>query len=253
VSNAEFAGKVALITGASRGIGAATARRLSALGANVVMAARSRDALDALAKELSVSGGTALAVPTDVSVSAELDALIAAVRDRFARLDILVNNAGVMPTAARIERISRGDWESVLAVNLTAPWYLSCRAHDLLAAGGGVIVNVSSTAAQYPSIGLAAYNTSKAALSMMSRSCALEWARDGIRVVTVIPGKTDTEMVRPILDFIENRNIPPNPMKRIGTAEEVAESIAYLVSERAAYITGATLVIDGGELINAAT
>ena len=248
-----MAGKVAVITGASRGIGAATARRLSALGAHVVLAARSRDALDTLVKELSATGATALAVPTDACVPSDLDRLIAAVRDRFAQLDILVNNAGVLPPASRSEKISLEDWESVLAVNLTAPWYLSCRAHNLMREGGGVIINVSSTAAHYPSIGLSAYNVSKAALSMVSRSCALEWARDGIRVVTVVPGKTDTEMVRPIIDYIERQNIPPNPMKRIATPEELAESIAFLASDRASYITGATLVVDGGEMINTAS
>ena len=252
MADAEFAGKVALITGASRGIGAATARRLAAGGADVVVAARSRDALNALAEELSAGGTTALAVATDVSVPAELDNLVAAVRDRFARLDILVNNAGVLPAAARTERISREDWESVLAVNLTAPWYLSCRARELMRAHGGVIVNISSTAAHYPSVGLSPYNVSKAAQSMMSRACALEWARDGIRVVTVVPGKVETELVAPILDYINAKNIPPNPMNRIGTAQEAAEAIAFLVSDRAAYITGSALVIDGGELVNSA-
>jgi 3-oxoacyl-[acyl-carrier protein] reductase len=252
VSDAELAGKVALVTGASRGIGAATARLLSAMGAKVAVAARSRAALDALVHELSPDGSTALAVTTDLSVPSELDSLITAVQERFARLDILVNNAGVLPAATRTERISREDWDFVLAVNLTAPWYLSCRARELMP-DGGVIVNVSSTAAHYPSVGLSAYNASKSAMSMMSRSCALEWARGGIRVVTVVPGKIDTELVRPILDFIEDRKIAPNPMKRVGTAQEVAESIAYLVSDRAAYITGSTLVIDGGELINTAT
>lgn len=250
--DSELTDRVALVTGASRGIGAATARRLSAMGASVVVTARTRDAIQALVDELSPDGSTALAVAADVSVPAELDRLVESARDRFGRLDILVNNAGVLPPATRAEKISREDWDTVLAINLSAPWYLSCRAHELMK-DGGVIVNISSTAAHYPSVGLSAYNVSKAAMSMMSRSCALEWARDGVRVVTVVPGKIDTEMVRPILDFIADRDIPPNPLKRVGAVEEVAEAIAYLVSDRAGYITGSTLVIDGGEMLSTAT
>ncbi|MER5671058.1 SDR family NAD(P)-dependent oxidoreductase [Pseudonocardia alni] len=251
MSDPQLHGKVAVVTGASRGIGAATAARLHALGAVVVLAARGKDALDALAAELSADGSTAIAVPTDLSVPADLDALVATVQERFGRLDVLVNNAGVLPPAMRTEKITLADWNAVLAVNATAPWYLSCRAQPLMTRGG-TVVNVSSTAASYPSIGLSAYNASKAALSMMSRSCALEWARHGIRVVTVVPGKIDTELVRPIMDYLDARDLSPNPLGRVGTAEEVAETIAFLVDVRASYITGSTIVIDGGELLASA-
>jgi NAD(P)-dependent dehydrogenase (short-subunit alcohol dehydrogenase family) len=252
VSEAELAGKVALVTGASRGIGAATARKLHALGAKVVVAARGRDALNALVADLSPEGDRAMAVTTDLSVASDLDGLVTAVQDRWGRLDILVNNAGVLPTASRTEKISREDWDALIAINLTAPWYLSCRARELMR-DGGAIVNVSSTAAHYPSVGLSAYNVTKAGMSMMSRACALEWARDGIRVVTVVPGKVNTEMVRPILDYIEARNERPNPLNRIGEPEEVAECIAYLAGPHARYITGATIAVDGGELIRVAS
>ena len=246
MTETELAGKVALVTGASRGIGAATARKLHALGAKVVLAARGREALNALVSELSPEGDSATAVTTDLGVASDLDGLVTAVQDQWGRLDILVNNAGVLPQASRTEKISRAEWDALLTVNLTAPWYLSCRARELMT-DGGVIVNISSTAAHYPSIGLSAYNVSKAGMSMMSRVCALEWARDGIRVVTVVPGKVNTDMVRPILDYIEAHNERPNPLNRVGEPDEVAECIAYLAGPRARYITGAHLQVDGGQ------
>jgi NAD(P)-dependent dehydrogenase (short-subunit alcohol dehydrogenase family) len=248
----ELSGKIALVTGASRGIGAATARKLYSQGAKVVLAARGADALNALVAELSPEGDRAMAVTTDLSVPSDLDGLMTAVRNRWGRLDILVNNAGVLPPASRLEKVTREEWDDVLALNLTAPWYLSCRARELMTEGGA-IVNVSSTAAHYPSIGLGAYNVSKAAVSMMSRACALEWAREGIRVVTVVPGKVDTELVRPILDYIEARKEKPNPLNRVGQPEELADCIAFLVGPHARYITGSTIAVDGGELIRVAS
>jgi NAD(P)-dependent dehydrogenase (short-subunit alcohol dehydrogenase family) len=111
------------------------------------------------------------------------------------------------------------------------------------------VVNISSTAALYPSVGFSAYNASKAALSMLTRTLALEWARDGIRVVGVAPGKVDTAMVRPIVDYGARNGLPLNPLDRIGRPEEVAALVAYLASDRAAYITGSIVTIDGGEVL----
>ncbi|MEY2475186.1 MAG: hypothetical protein QOG87_501, partial [Actinomycetota bacterium] len=153
--------RVAVVTGASRGIGAATAARLAADGCAVVLAARSTDYLEMVAKEIDAVGGEALVVPTDVGDLAALDALVAATLARFGRLDVLVNNAGVLPKATRAEKLSVEEWRSALDLNLTAPWYLACRAKEAMSQGG-VVVNVTSTAAQYPSVGFSAYNASKA-------------------------------------------------------------------------------------------
>jgi NAD(P)-dependent dehydrogenase (short-subunit alcohol dehydrogenase family) len=248
--------RVAVITGASRGIGAATARRLATDGATVVLAARTADALEALATEVRTAGGRALVIPTDLGVGGELDRLIETVEAELGRLDILVNNGGVLPPARRAERLTREAWDQVIAVNLTAPWYLGCRAHDLMIKGerpGGVIVNVSSTAAMYPSVGLLGYATSKAALTMVTRASALEWARDGVRVVAVAPGKVDTELVAPIVEYTEKNELALNPLGRLGRPEEVADLIAYLVDDRASFITGSTFTIDGGELVGLST
>lgn len=240
-------GKIALVTGASRGIGAATAHRLAAAGATVVLAARNQAALAEVRTAIESTGGTALSVPTDIADEAALAALMGAVDEKWGRLDILVNNAGVLPPARRLERVDRTEWDAVIALNLTAPWYLSTRAHELMK-DGGAIVNVSSTAAAYPSIGLATYNVSKAALAMLTRCCALEWARHRIRVNAVMPGKVDTAMVGPILDYVKKQGMSINPLGRVGEPEEVAELIAFLVGDAAGYITGTTVAIDGGEV-----
>lgn len=115
---------------------------------------------------------------------------------------------------------------------------------------GGAIVNVASTAALYPAVGLSPYNITKAGLAMLTRSCALEWAKHRIRVNAVVPGLVDTKMARPVLDYLESNDLPVNPLGRIGSVEEIAELVAFLTGPSAGYITGALIPIDGGELIS---
>jgi 3-oxoacyl-[acyl-carrier protein] reductase len=243
--------RVAIVTGASQGIGAATARALAADGFAVVLAARSSERIDMLAAEIGDQGGRTAAITTDVSDTDAVEHLVDETVRRFERLDVLVNNAAQMPTATRSEKMSLDAWSNALAVNLTGPWWLANRAHDAMVASGegGVVVNVTSTAATYPSVGFAAYNASKAALSMLTRTLALEWARDGIRVIGVAPGKIDTPMVEPILAWTERQGIPVNPLGRVGRPDEVASLISFLVSERASYMTGNIVTLDGGELL----
>jgi NAD(P)-dependent dehydrogenase (short-subunit alcohol dehydrogenase family) len=241
---------VALITGASRGIGAATARRLAVDGFRVVLAARRAEALSLLAGDLLAMGSETLVVPTDLSDLSAIDALLDTTRDWAGHIDALVNNAGVLPPAVRGERMPIEEWQSTLLLNVTAPWYLATRARPLMDAGA-VVVNISSSAAYYPSIGLSAYNVSKAALNMVTRCLALEWAADGIRVVGIAPGKVDTELVVPVMEWVERTQQSTNPMGRLGTPEEVADLVAYLAASRAGYVTGSIFAIDGGELLTA--
>jgi NAD(P)-dependent dehydrogenase (short-subunit alcohol dehydrogenase family) len=242
---------VAIVTGASRGIGASTARRLARDGFAVVLASRSIEALEALASEIRQAGGTALGVETDIAEPTDGERLVSTALEHFGRLDVLVNNAGVLPPATRSERMTLETWSQALAVNLTGPWWLANRAFDAMASAGagGVIINMTSTAATYPSVGFAAYNASKAAFSMLTRTLALEWARHGVRVVGIAPGKVDTVMVEPIVAFTEQQGRQLNPLGRIGEPDEVAELVAFLVSDRAAFITGSIIAIDGGELL----
>jgi NAD(P)-dependent dehydrogenase (short-subunit alcohol dehydrogenase family) len=244
----EFAGHRVLVTGASRGIGAAVARRLAAAGADVVVTARDVDALQALAAALRGYGVRSVAVGADLTDRASLAALMARVHDELGGLDVLVNNAGVLPAAARAERTDWAQWDATLGVNLAAPWFLACRAKEMMERGG-VVVNNASTAAYYPSRGLVAYNVSKAAMLMLTRVLALEWARDGVRVVGIAPGKVDTELVAPILAWAARHDRTLNPSGRIGQDHEIAELVAFLASGRADYITGTTLPVDGGELL----
>jgi NAD(P)-dependent dehydrogenase (short-subunit alcohol dehydrogenase family) len=242
--------RVAIVTGASRGIGAATAAALAKGGAAVVLAARSVDDLKAVAAAIHAAGGEAMVVRTDATDLAQLDALVEATLARYGHLDVLVNNAGLLPTAVRSERMAVSDWRHAFDLNVTAPWYLACRAKEaMVTGGGGVVVNVSSTASLYPSVGFSAYNASKAALSMLTRTLALEWAAEGIRVVGVAPGKVDTALVAPIIAFAERHDLPLNPLGRIGRPEEIADFIAYLASDRASFVTGSIVTIDGGEVL----
>jgi NAD(P)-dependent dehydrogenase (short-subunit alcohol dehydrogenase family) len=245
--------RVAIVTGASRGIGAAVARRLAGDGAAVVLAARSSDAISELAEEIKEAGGHALAVPTDLVDETAIDNLVTVVRDEYGIVDVLMNNGGVLPPARRLERYSREEWDAVLAVNLTAAWSLSTKVQPLMKIEGGVIINVASTAAYYPSVGLGLYAVSKAALAMLTRAAAIEWARHNIRVVGIAPGKVDTVMVRPIVEYLEDHEMPMNPLGRIAAPSEVSDLVAYLVSDRAAFVTGTTIAIDGGELATVPT
>lgn len=244
--------RVALVTGASRGIGAATAVELARTGHDLVLAARTPKGLHDTAEEVRAAGGSAQVVACDVIDPGALTDLVAAVGAEQGRLDVLVNNAGVLPEARRTERFSRAEWDDVLELNLHAPWFLACRAKELMTTGGGaggVVVNLASTAGFYPSRGLVAYHVSKAAVIALTRALALEWARDGVRVVAVAPGKVATEMVEPILAWVERTGTPLNPLGRIAAPQEVAGLIAFLCDDRASYMTGSIVTTDGGELL----
>lgn len=243
-----FDGRRVLVTGASRGIGAAIARRFADLGADVAVTARSAEAVQVLAGRLRQAGTRAVAVPADLTDRDSLAALTDRVGEEFGGLDVLVNNAGMLPAAALAAGVGWAEWDQVIGLNLSAPWFLACRAKELMGSGG-VVVNNASTASYYPSRGLVAYNVSKAGLVMLTRVLALEWARDGVRVVGVAPGKIDTELVQPVVRWSEKTERPLNPMRRIGQDHEVADLVVFLASDQAGFITGVTVPIDGGELL----
>lgn len=241
--------RIALVTGASRGIGAAVATKLAVEGFVTVLVARSQQGLEDLSGLIAENGGECVTIAADVAVQADLDNVINTVESQFGHLDVLVNNAGVLPTAKRAEDIELSEWRRAFDVNVTATWYLTSRCKPLLVrSGAGAVVNVSSVAAFVPATGLSAYNASKAAVAMLTRTLAVEWARDRIRVVGVAPGKVNTDMVAPILAYGKQRNIKANPSDRIAEPAEIADLIAYLVDQRAAYITGSIITIDGGEV-----
>jgi NAD(P)-dependent dehydrogenase (short-subunit alcohol dehydrogenase family) len=242
-------GRVALVTGASRGIGASTARKLSEVGASVAVTARTEAALQEVAASLD-SGAGSLAVPADMARTEDLDRLVDEVVERFGKIDILVNNAGLLPEAKQIYDVHVDEWEHVLDVNLRAPWYLSKLVHPhMKSAGGGNIVNISSTSGLHHDIGLGVYGISKAGVVMLTEVCGKEWARDNIRVNCIAPGVVKTELATPVMDYLKKRDLKPNPLNLYGEPEDVAELVRFLVTDSSRYMTGALIRLDGGELL----
>jgi dehydrogenase/reductase SDR family member 4 len=242
-------GKVALVTGASRGIGAAIARELAAAGARVALAGRDERTLREVAGTLPRGDG-ALAVPTDVTRTADLERLVAQVVEKLGAVDVLVNNAGVLPPAKQIYGVDLEEWQRVMETNLRAPWYLSKLVHPhMRARGGGAIVNVASTSGLHHDIGLGVYSISKAGVVMLTEVCAKEWARDRIRVNCIAPGIVKTELAGAIMEYLQSRNMKPNPMNLYGEPEDIARLVRYLVTDESRYMTGSIIRIDGGELL----
>lgn len=242
-------GKVAIVTGASRGIGASIARNLADIGAFVAVTARSEAALDDVAASLD-SGRDSMAVPADIARTEDLDKLVDEVVERFGKIDILVNNAGLLPEAKQIYNVDVDEWEHVLDVNLRAPWYLSKLVHPhMKTAGGGSIVNISSTSGLHHDIGLGVYGISKAAVLMLTEVCGKEWARDNIRVNCIAPGVVKTELAAPVMKYLQERDLKPNPLNVYGEPEDVADLVRFLVTDNSRYMTGAVIRLDGGELL----
>jgi len=249
----EFSGRVALITGAARGLGLAAAERFLAGGARVVINVRRPEQAAAAAARLGESGGgeRVLVLPGDVASSATVRAMVAQALDRFGRLDVLVNNAAAA-FSTRFEQIGEEEWRRAVDVNLTAAFLCIQAALPAMKANRyGRVVNLSSTAGKSVStLGGAHYTASKAGLLGLTRAAAKELGPHGITVNAVCPGLIDTELTRehatPEQLAVHARSFP---VPRLGTAAEVAELISFLASERAGYITGAAIDINGGDLM----
>ncbi|MCW2953118.1 MAG: family NAD(P)-dependent oxidoreductase [Conexibacter sp.] len=248
--NGTLADQVAVVTGASRGIGAATARALAEAGATVALAARDAARLEQLAAEIEAAGGTALSVPTDIGDPEAVERMVARTLDAFGRLDIAVNNAaggGHPPTP--FTDVAVADFDSALAINLRGTFL--CLKHEIAAmldSGGGAIVNMTSTAGLEAVGGLAAYVSTKHGIVGLTKVAALEYAARNIRVNAVAPGPILTEQLERAGEAMQQGAARTVPMHRIGRPEEVAAAIAWLCSDAASFITGATIPIDGGKL-----
>jgi NAD(P)-dependent dehydrogenase (short-subunit alcohol dehydrogenase family) len=244
-------GRVAVVTGASSGIGAGLAEALAGAGAHLVLAARREEALQALAKRLGESHGVeTLVVPCDVARDADLERLVEAARARFERMDVLVNNAGINEIVPA-EDESEETWRRVLDVNLTGAFLCAQRVgREMLAAGSGSIVNVASVLGLVASaqIKQASYVASKAGLVGLTRELAGQWARRGVRVNALAPGWFETEMTAEMfgdersLRWIRSRD----PMGRAGRVDELAGPLLFLASDASSYVTGQVLAVDGG-------
>jgi 3alpha(or 20beta)-hydroxysteroid dehydrogenase len=245
---ADLTGKVAVVSGASRGQGAAIARRLAAAGASVVLG-------DVLVDEGSATaaaiGPSARFTALDVADEAAWDEAVATARDVFGGLDIVVNNAGVLRKAP-IDETSVADLRAVLDVNLVGT-FLGVRAAARWARPGGAVVNVASIAGAVGVAGQSAYGASKFAIRGIARCAAIELGPKGIRVNTILPGAVDTAMLHGAVGAGPPPRAATTPLRRVGRAEEMAEVVAFLASDAASYLTGAEVVVDGGLIAGLAT
>ena len=244
----DFTGRVALVTGAARGLGRAAAVRLHERGAFVAVNIRGADRAETAAREI---GDGVLAVPGDIAADGVPETIVARTLDRFGRIDILVNNAA-LPLTTRFEQISAEEWRQAMEVNLTAPFLLIQAALPAMKRQGyGRIINISSTAGRMVStLGGAHYTTSKTGLLGLTRAAAKELGKYGITVNAVCPGMIDTELTRESASTeVLNRLARGYPVPRLGTSIEVADLICFAASECAGYITGASLDINGGDLM----
>jgi 3-oxoacyl-[acyl-carrier protein] reductase len=264
----DLAGKVAIVTGGSQGIGLAIAQKLAAEGARVVVAARRAEAAQQAADDIVAQGGDAIAIATDIRSSSDVAALVEATMHQFGALDIVVNNAGVSTRRAAPEEFPEDEIDAILDTNLKGAYLLSvAAARRMIPHQQGVIINIASIAGVAP-VGLEAmYCASKAGMIGLTQALARDWGHHGIRVHAVAPGYVESEMNRPVREIAarlqESGTAPADagetfardlvqgitartPLGRFGLPEEVAEVVAFLASDRARYMTGAVTMVDGG-------
>jgi NAD(P)-dependent dehydrogenase (short-subunit alcohol dehydrogenase family) len=247
--SASFEGKVALVAGASRGIGAVTARAFARAGAAVVLAARDRDALEAVADGIRAHGGRALAVPADVGDEASAERLAELALSELGRLDAAFNNATDGPMPAPLAELDPAELDQGIRTNIRGT-FLGMRAQipAMLRTGGGAIVNMASTAGLHGVAGLGAYAAGKAGIIALTKVAALDYADQGVRVNVVAPGPILTHHLEAAGEGAQRGAAMSVPMGRIGTSEEVAAAALWLCSDQSSFITGATIPIDGGQM-----
>ncbi|MFF5705125.1 SDR family NAD(P)-dependent oxidoreductase [Streptomyces sp. NPDC012794] len=246
-----FTGKTVLVTGAGSGLGRAIALAFAAEGARVVAAGRTAATLDETVTLIEAAGGTAAAVPADVTNSGRLEDLVRESVARFGGLDVAVNNAGILRGTGPVGDVSEEDWDAVLRTNVTGVWLaMKHQIAHMRRNGGGAIVNISSNLGAHKRIpNAAAYITSKAAVSALTRAAALDHIHEGIRINAVSPGAADAPMSllpgETEADRAE-RVKSQNPLGRVAEAEEVAAAVLYLASPAAGSVVGTDLVVDSG-------
>jgi 3-oxoacyl-[acyl-carrier protein] reductase len=241
----DLSGRIAIVTGASRGIGRAIARQLAARGAHVVASARGEHAR-AVAEEIAAAGGGAEAAALDVTDAQAPGRLVAATLERHGRIDILVNNAGIARDQLML-RMKRDDWDAVLATNLTAAYAMTQAVlKPMIRRHGGRIVCISSVVGQAGNAGQANYAASKAGLIGFAKAVALEVASRGITVNVIAPGLIETDMTAGITGPAREDWAAKIPLGRLGTSDDVAAAVCFLASDEASYITGQVLGVNGG-------
>lgn len=247
----DLSGRIALVTGASRGIGEATARLLAEQGAHVVLSSRKADDLEKVRAKIEASGGQATVMAAHAGSSSDIQRLISDIDQQFGRLDILVNNAATNPYFGHISETDMGMVDKTLQVNVRGYFELSALASKLMKKQGrGAIVNIASINGVRPGWYQGIYSITKGAVINMTQSFAKECAQWGIRVNAVLPGLTDTKFASALTKNEEMLKtfMPHIPLARVAQPEEIAPAVLYLVSDAASYVTGTTLAVDGGFL-----
>ncbi|MGA2733519.1 MAG: SDR family oxidoreductase [Syntrophobacteraceae bacterium] len=245
-------GKVAAVTGASRGIGQAIAQTLAEYGAEVVLVSRKIEALNAVAQEITAAGGKAFALAAHMGDLGAVKQLCSSIKEKYGRLDILINNAAANPYFGEMEGVDEAVWNKTLDVNLKGPFFLIQGAIPLMkAAGGGAIVNVASVNGVRPGNLQGVYSITKGAVITMTQAYAKELARHKIRVNALLPGLTDTRFASALFKnkSIHDMIIAQIPMRRHAEPSEMAGAVLYLVSDASSYTTGACITCDGGVLV----
>lgn len=242
-------GKIALVTGGSRGIGLATAKILSENGAIVAITAKDKDRLENAVKEIP----NAIGIAGNIRNSKDVKNVVNKIIEKFGKLDILVNNAGIFPKIKQLHEIDEDEWNEVLDVNLTGQYRFTKEAIPYLQKTSGSIINISSDAGikAYQGFNADAYSASKAALILLTKCWALEYSKDKIRVNCICPGVVDTDMTKLFLKTEKDKEFmnSEHPIGRIGQPSEVGKAVLYFASDDASWTTGAILTVDGGESI----
>ncbi len=242
-----FANRVAIVTGAARGIGKAIGTRLASEGATVIIADVLERAAEVTAKELEAAGYSAMAFPVDVTDPGRVNAMIQAILQRFARIDILVNNAGILGDVIPIHETSDAEWHRVMAVNLHGVFYCSRAVLPaMLSRKCGRIVSLASVAGKEGNANMAAYSVSKAGVMALTKSLAKEYAQNGITVNCVTPALTDTDMIKAYSPEQRALLASKIPMGRLAAPSEIAAVVCFLTSDDASFVTGAVYDASGG-------
>ncbi len=246
-------GKVAIITGSSKGIGEAIARTFAENGATVVISSRKQDGCDKVATAFKAEGLKAIAIACHVGKADDRMALIEKTIAKLGGVDILVNNAGINPVFGSIENAPEATFDQIMNVNVKAPWDLANKClKSMKERGGGSIINISSVGGELPEIGLGIYSISKAALSMLTKSQAKEWGKQSIRVNAICPGLIKTKFSAALWsnELIMKQIKEASPLGRMGEPDEIAGIALLLASEAGSFITGSLFVADGGFLLS---
>lgn len=244
----DFTGRVAIVTGASRGIGAAIARAFAKAGADLIVHGRDTEALQTTVDAVEALGRRAYAVSGNVREATTANAIVDLAKEKFGRVDVLVNNAGGN-FAKRLEDMSANAWNATIETNLGGPFYCATACHPIFTQQGhGVIINIGSVSSEYAHPLRGAYAAAKAGVSSLTRTMAWEWAGDNIRVNCIAPGAILTDASRFANDTTAELIARHIPLKRLGSGREIADVCLFLASDGASYITGETLTVRGGPM-----